>query len=56
VRRHSKRLIRLHDAQFFITILAAESFDPRLMGDAAARNPHRPLKFDTAPGLAEATE
>jgi paraquat-inducible protein A len=25
----------------FITIFAAEMFDPRLMWDAAGRNPHR---------------
>jgi paraquat-inducible protein A len=25
----------------FITIFAAETFDPRLMWDAAGRNPHR---------------
>jgi paraquat-inducible protein A len=30
-------------AVVFITIFAAESFDPRLMWDAAARNAHRPL-------------
>jgi paraquat-inducible protein A len=30
-------------AVVFITIFAAEAFDPRLMWDAAARNPHRPL-------------
>src|SRR4029077_1458290 len=30
-------------AVVFITILAAEAFDPRLMWDAAARNAHRPL-------------
>lgn len=29
-------------AVVFITIFAAEAFDPRLMWDAAARNPHRP--------------
>jgi paraquat-inducible protein A len=28
-------------AVVFVTIFAAESFDPRLMWDAAARNPHR---------------
>jgi paraquat-inducible protein A len=30
-------------AVVFITIFAAEAFDPRLMWDAAARNAHRPL-------------
>ncbi len=30
-------------AVVFITILAAEAFDPRLMWDAAARNAHQPL-------------
>ena len=30
-------------AVVFITIFAAETFDPRLMWDAAARNAHRPL-------------
>ncbi len=29
-------------AVVFITIFAAETFDPRLMWDAAGRNPHRP--------------
>lgn len=29
-------------AVVFITIFAAEAFDPRLMWDAAGRNPHRP--------------
>ena len=29
-------------AVVFITIFAAEAFDPRLMWDAAQRNPHRP--------------
>src|SRR4029450_1098403 len=28
-------------AVVFITIFAAETFDPRLMWDAAGRNPHR---------------
>jgi paraquat-inducible protein A len=28
-------------AVVFVTIFAADSFDPRLMWDAAARNPHR---------------
>ena len=28
-------------AVVIVTILAAEAFDPRLMWDAAARNPHR---------------
>jgi paraquat-inducible protein A len=31
----------------FLTIFAAESFDPRLMWDAAARNAHRPLALRT---------
>jgi paraquat-inducible protein A len=30
-------------AVVLLTIVAAEAFDPRLMWDAAARNPHRPL-------------
>ena len=30
-------------AVVFVTIFAAEAFDPRLMWDAAARNPHRPM-------------
>ena len=30
-------------AVVFVTIFAAESFDPRLMWDAAGRNTHRPL-------------
>jgi len=30
-------------AVVFVTIFAAEAFDPRLMWDAAARNAHRPL-------------
>src|SRR5262249_29070257 len=30
-------------AVVFLTIFAAESFDPRLMWDAAGRNPYRPL-------------
>jgi paraquat-inducible protein A len=30
-------------AVVLLTIIAAEAFDPRLMWDAAARNPHRPL-------------
>jgi paraquat-inducible protein A len=30
-------------AVVFLTIFAAEAFDPRLMWDAAARNAHRPL-------------
>ena len=37
----------------FITILAAESFDPRLMWDAAARNAHRPVVGTAAPSLAQ---
>jgi len=40
-------------AVVFITILAAESFDPRLMWDAAARNAHRPVVDTAAPGLAQ---
>src|SRR5882672_2723547 len=32
-----------------LTIFAAEGFDPRLMWDAAARNPHRPLPLWRAP-------
>ncbi|WP_421997383.1 paraquat-inducible protein A [Reyranella sp.] len=38
-------------AVVFVTIFAAESFDPRLMWDAAARNPHRrpPLAALRAP-------
>ncbi len=32
-----------------LTIFAAEGFDPRLMWDAAARNPHRPLRLRGAP-------
>jgi len=28
-------------AVVFVTIFAAEAFDPRLMWDAAGRNPHR---------------
>ncbi len=34
-------------AVVFLTIFAAESFDPRLMWDAAARNAHRPLALRT---------
>jgi paraquat-inducible protein A len=30
-------------AVVFLTIIAAEAFDPRLMWDAAGRNAHRPL-------------
>ena len=41
-------------AVVFITILAAESFDPRLMWDAAARNAHRPAREAAAARLAEA--
>jgi paraquat-inducible protein A len=37
----------------FITILAAEAFDPRLMWDAAARNAHRPIRYGTPPAQAE---
>ena len=40
-------------AVVFITIFAAEAFDPRLMWDAAARNAHRPLPSGRAyPGAA----
>jgi paraquat-inducible protein A len=40
-------------AVVFITIFAAEAFDPRLMWDAAARNAHRPLPSGRAyPGIA----
>jgi paraquat-inducible protein A len=35
-------------AVVFITIFAAETFDPRLMWDAAARNPHRPMALRQA--------
>lgn len=38
-----------------ITIFAAEGFDPRLMWDAAARNPHRPLALWRAPARPVAT-
>ena len=39
----------------FITIFAAEAFDPRLMWDAAARNAHHPLPSGRAyPGTAAA--
>jgi paraquat-inducible protein A len=42
-------------AVVFITIFAAEAFDPRLMWDAAARNAHRPLPSGRAyPGAAGA--
>jgi paraquat-inducible protein A len=42
-------------AVVFITIFAAEAFDPRLMWDAAARNAHRPLPSGRAyPGIATA--
>jgi paraquat-inducible protein A len=42
-------------AVVFITIFAAEAFDPRLMWDAAARNAHRPLPSGRAyPGTATA--
>jgi paraquat-inducible protein A len=34
-------------AVVFLTIFAAEGFDPRLMWDAAARNTHRPLALRT---------
>jgi paraquat-inducible protein A len=41
-------------AVVFITIFAAEAFDPRLMWDAAGRNAHRPLPFGRAgPDAAE---
>jgi paraquat-inducible protein A len=40
-------------AVVFITIFAAEAFDPRLMWDAAGRNAHRPLPSGRArPGTA----
>jgi paraquat-inducible protein A len=42
-----------------LTMLAAESFDPRLMWDAAARNAHRPLprrRRRSWPGAATAAE
>jgi paraquat-inducible protein A len=35
-------------AVVFVTIFAAEAFDPRLMWDAAARNPHRPMALRRA--------
>ena len=35
-------------AVVFVTIVAAEAFDPRLMWDAAARNAHRPLALRQA--------
>ncbi len=35
-------------AVVFITIIAAEAFDPRLMWDAAARNAHRPMALRRA--------
>jgi paraquat-inducible protein A len=35
-------------AVVFITIFAAEAFDPRLMWDAAARNAHRPMALRQA--------
>ncbi|TAJ38068.1 MAG: paraquat-inducible protein A [Reyranella sp.] len=38
-------------AVVFVTIFAAESFDPRLMWDAAARNPHR-QSLPSRPGAA----
>jgi paraquat-inducible protein A len=42
-------------AVVFLTIFAAEAFDPRLMWDAAARNAHRPLPSGRAyPGTAAA--
>jgi paraquat-inducible protein A len=42
-------------AVVFITIFAAEAFDPRLMWDAAARNAHRPLPSGRPyPGIASA--
>jgi paraquat-inducible protein A len=39
-------------AVVFITIFAAEAFDPRLMWDAAGRNPHRLPSLGNAPGAA----
>jgi paraquat-inducible protein A len=35
-------------AVVFVTIFAAEAFDPRLMWDAAARNAHRPMALRQA--------
>jgi paraquat-inducible protein A len=46
-------------AVVILTMLAAESFDPRLMWDAAARNAHRPLPLRRRrgwPGAATAAE
>ena len=41
-------------AVVFITIFAAETFDPRLMWDAAGRNPHRaPADRPSSVGLAQ---
>jgi len=41
-------------AVVFITIFAAEAFDPRLMWDAAARNAHRPMALRQAFRLTKA--
>lgn len=38
-------------AVVIVTIFAAEAFDPRLMWDAAARNPHRPSRPSAASAL-----
>ena len=35
-------------AVVFVTIIAAEAFDPRLMWDAAQRNAHRPMALRQA--------
>jgi paraquat-inducible protein A len=41
-------------AVVFVTIFAAEAFDPRLMWDAAARNAHRPFSLRRAMGRSSA--
>ena len=42
-------------AVVFVTIFAAEAFDPRLMWDAAQRNAHRPTALRRAWGTPQAT-
>jgi paraquat-inducible protein A len=43
-------------AVVFVTIFAAESFDPRLMWDAAGRNAHQPLSSGEPTGPAASAE
>jgi paraquat-inducible protein A len=42
-------------AVVIVTIFAAEAFDPRLMWDAAARNPHRQGRPSAASRTSNAT-